>query len=464
MNWSFFRPKPGFTTKLKKGQYTAEVTVGNEEPVEGSFYEFCTEAEGSAAKSWLAKHQPNWKQVLDSKPTSSAFSEGEEDEVEMPYRSGAQQEEEDDEVKLTPPSSPHSEPKESSSKVKKEVSSTEKARVKSGGLAALDSMSKNEAFNGSDASSGEHSLALNMIKTNQEAEWLSKGKSGRDGKAKNGSKEKTVKRKVKVKEDGGSRKIREMLENAVESQKRESKDEASKVLKKGVFGSLSSADEVEEEQSTRGEKRKKAPSEEKFSKESFHRNSSDEKQFSEKTRDVKWKGEEKAESEDTIGGKISPVKSIGKSRKMFNKFDSAQSGKEESSKSSFSFSSKPLRESSKCNANHGKGSDGDCNGSEEKVLKREKKDDVKVKESKEKGAFKFSDAEKKLKEDEVKRAAKKKETKLRSPAKKVKKEKSSPPNKEAESASGSSVFDHEDDPEVMEIVAKQRQEACALSR
>merc|ERR1719370_802189 len=43
-------------------------------------------------------------------------------------------------------------------------------------------------------------------------------------------------------------------------------------------------------------------------------------------------------------------------------------------------------------------------------------------------------------------------------------EKSLSPDRETEAASGSSVFDHEDDPEVMEIVAKQRQEARALSR
>ena len=461
MNWSFVRPKPVYNNRLKKSKYTSEVTVGKKEPVEGGCYEFCTEAEGSAAKTWLVKHQPNWKQVLDSKPTSSAFSD-DDAEVEMPCRSGAQQEEEDDEVKLTPPSSPHSEHIGSSPKVKKEVPSTEKVRVKSGGLAALDSMSRNEAFKGSETSSGEHSLALKMIKKKQEEEWLSKGggKRGKEENVRQVLKERAQKRKVK--EDEGNRKICKMLESAVESQKRESKDAASKVLKKDIFGSISSADEVEEEQSSRGEKRKTATSEEKFSKESFHKKSSNKEKSSEKKRDAKWKGDE--EAEDTIGGKISPVKSMGKSRKMFNKFDSGQSGKEESSKSSFSFSSKPLKESSKCNANHGKGSDGDSNGSEEKVLKREKKDDVKVNESKERGTFKFSFAEKKLKEDETKRAGKKKETKSRSPVKKVKNEKSSPPNKEAESASGSSVFDHEDDPEVMEIVAKQRQEARALSR
>ena len=458
VNWSFDRPKPVFTTKLKKGKYTAEVTVENEEPVEGSCYEFCTEAEGSAAKAWLARHQPNWKQVLDSKPSSSAFSDDEDGEVEMHCKSGGFQEE-DEEVKLTPPSSPHSEPKVSPSKVEKVVPVTEKARVKSGGLAALDSMSKREAFNDPDSSSGAHSLALDLIKKNQEAGWLSKGggKRGKEDKVRKAS------RKVKVKEGEGSRQIYEMLRSTVESQKKESTDTKSKVLKKEVFGSLSSADEVEEEQSTRGEKRKKAPSEEKISKNSFHSKSSAEEKSSEKKRDAKGKAEE--EAEDTIGGKISPVKSLGKSNKMFgNKFSSAQNRKEVSSKSSFSFSSKPLKESSKCNANHGKGSGGDSNGSEEKLLKKEKKDNVRMNESNGRGAFKFPLAEKKLKEDEAKRTSKKKETKSVSPAKKVKKEKSSPPNREVEAASGSSVFDHEDDPEVMEIVAKQRQEARALSR
>merc|ERR1712034_53424 len=65
--------------------------------------------------------------------------------------------------------------------------------------------------------------------------------------------------------------------------------------------------------------------------------------------------------------------------------------------------------------------------------------------------------------DEVKKPGKK-ESKTGPSSKKAKKEKSLSPEQESEAASASSVFDHEDDPEVMEIVAKQRQEARALSR
>jgi len=222
------------------------------------------------------------------------------------------------------------------------------------------------------------------------------------------------------------------------------------------------------EQPTRGEKRKKVPSEEKFSNESFHRKSSNssEEKSTEKKKGAKLKSEDGAgEKSGAIGGKISPVKSVGKSRKLFDNFASDQNGKAEPSKSSFSFTSKPLKESSKCNVDHRKGANGDSNGSEGKLLKKAKKEDAKETKSKESGrsAFKFSSVDKKLKEDEVKKAGKK-ESKPGPSSKKVKKEKSLSPYKESEAASGSSVFDHEDDPAVMEIVAKQRQEARALSR
>ena len=220
------------------------------------------------------------------------------------------------------------------------------------------------------------------------------------------------------------------------------------------------------EQRPRGEKRKKVPSEEKFSHESFHRKSSSEEKSSEKKKGAKLKSEDEAgEESGAIGGKISPVKSVGKSRKLFINFDSNQKEKAEPSKSSFSFTSKPLKESSKCNVDHRKGANGDSNGSEGKLLKKAKKEDAKETKSKESGrsAFKFSSVDKKLKEDQVKKAGKK-ESKPGPSSKKVKKEKSLSPYKEPEAASGSSVFDHEDDPAVMEIVAKQRQEARALSR
>ena len=47
-----------------------EVTVGNEEPVEGMCSEFLLEAEGGAAKAWLAKYQP---QAQGSSPSGEKF-------------------------------------------------------------------------------------------------------------------------------------------------------------------------------------------------------------------------------------------------------------------------------------------------------------------------------------------------------------------------------------------------------
>ena len=430
------------------------------------------DAEGEAAKAWLARHQPDWKKILDSKPSSSAFSE---DEVEMPSRSEALHKEEE-EIKLTPPSSPHSEAPASFAKVQDQVLATEKTRIKGGGLAALDSMSKKEAFTEALTEiSPKTLLGCKILEKNRSAEWLSKGSAkvgGKKGKEKSrsgerGAKDKAEKRKVKVNQGEGSQKILEMLRSKVASQKSEVGIEhtRTKDLLKDVFGSTSSTDEVEEvEHRSRGEKRKKVHSAEENSNASFHRKSSSEEKSSEKKKGVKLKSEDDAREEGgPIGGKISPVKSVGKSRKLFNNFGSDQNGKAESSKSSFSFTSKPLKESSNCNVHHGKGPNGDNNEGEEKLLKKAKKEDVKETKPKERGAFKFSSVDKKRKEDEVKKPGKK-ESKTGPSSKKAKKEKSLSPEQESEEASASSVFDHEDDPEVMEIVAKQRQEARALSR
>merc|ERR1712013_897039 len=99
----------------------------------------------------------------------------------------------------------------------------------------------------------------------------------------------------------------------------------------------------------------------------------------------------------TIGGKISPVKSIGKSKTVFGKFPSANE-KEEHLKSSFSFGHKSLDQSFKCN-----------NGEKESILKKtEAKNSEKVSKSAEKKAFTFPSGEKKLKEEQMKRAEKKK--------------------------------------------------------
>ena len=68
------RSPPIFCIKLKKGMYTGELRVGNEDPVEGGRCEYFMEAQGSAAKAWLAKHQPDWRQVLDGKPSMSTSS------------------------------------------------------------------------------------------------------------------------------------------------------------------------------------------------------------------------------------------------------------------------------------------------------------------------------------------------------------------------------------------------------
>ena len=53
------RSEPLYKYKsFENGKYVMEVTVGNEEPVEGMCSKFLLEAEGLAAKAWLAKYQP----------------------------------------------------------------------------------------------------------------------------------------------------------------------------------------------------------------------------------------------------------------------------------------------------------------------------------------------------------------------------------------------------------------------
>ena len=440
------RSEPLYKYKsFENGKYVMEVTVGNEEPVEGMCSEFLLEAEGGAAKAWLAKYQPNWKQILDSKPSSSEFSDGE-GEVEMPCR-----DEEEEDVKLTPPSSPHLEAKESSSSKAKEVAK-EKVRVKEGGFAVLDTLTRKEAFNDSDDQYAKFSPAFDLMRNKQRegTEWLGKG-SGKTAAQERGRREKNKvrnegiggkeksKRSVKGKEGEGTRNIREMLGRSVEKQmkkRQNSKCKDTTTLKEDVFGSISSADDADmEKQSPRGEKRKKVPSEEKSC-------------------------QGKLSSDLVIGGKISPVKSVGKSMKLFGgTFD--QSKKDGSSKKIFSFSSqKPLKELTKNNSNHKNELKEDSNCEPLNKTKRKEKEKDQFGE---KVAFKFSSSDKKLKEEQVKKTGKK-ETKSRPPTKKMKKERSSSPKREVEATSGSSVFDHEDDPEVMEIVAKQQQEARSLSR
>merc|ERR1711874_613711 len=72
---------------------------------------------------------------------------------------------------------------------------------------------------------------------------------------------------------------------------------------------------------------------------------------------------------DVIGGKISPVKSIGKSKTVFGKFPSANET-EEPLKSSFSFSHKPLNQSSKCNTGQKIEPKKTLDGGKERILKK----------------------------------------------------------------------------------------------
>merc|ERR1712013_35145 len=110
----------------------------------------------------------------------------------------------------------------------------------------------------------------------------------------------------------------------------------------------------------------------------------------------------------TIGGKISPVKSIGKSKTVFGKFPSANE-KEEHLKSSFSFGHKSLDQSFKCNTGQKIEPKKTLDGEKESILKKtEAKNSEKVSKSAEKKAFTFPSGEKKLKEEQMKRAEKKK--------------------------------------------------------
>merc|ERR1712013_814250 len=232
-------------------KYTSEVMVENKGPARGRD-KMSAEAEGKAAKAWLNHYQPDWEQVLDNR----THGKGEHESTWERKHSDEGQED----VELTPPSSPCAVAIESSSRVN-EVSRKEKAK----GLAALDAMSKGEAFNPHDTSAIG---GCKVLKKYEDNEWLGKGSPSSNlgskrsrKKIRSGEREanarlncKGVKRKVKV-EEGSERRIREMLTNSVKETNRRNGNKAllhleplsTKNVKKVVFGS-SSTDDAEEEE------------------------------------------------------------------------------------------------------------------------------------------------------------------------------------------------------------------------
>ena len=434
------------------------------------------EAEGKAAKAWLNHYQPDWEQVLDN----GTHGKGElESTLERKHSDEGQED-----VELTPPSSPCAVAIKSSSRVN-EVSRTEKAK----GLAALDALSKGEAFNPHDTSAIG---GCKVLKKYEDNEWLGKGSPSSNlgskrsrKKIRSGEREasaklncKGVKRKVKV-EEGSERRIREMLTNSVKETNGRNGNKAllhleslsTKNVKKVVFGS-SSTDDAEEEEQARRRKRKSSPSEVDLSKHSSQSISPRKENQSEGEKKVvqKYKSDEKTVIDttkgggDTIGGKISPVKSIGKSKTVFGKFPS-ENEKEEPLKSSFSFSHKSLNQSFKCNTGQKIEPKKTSDGEKERILmKVGETNSEKVSKSAEKKAFTFPSGEKKLKEEQMKRTEKKK-NKSGSSTKTANGEGSCTSSiQHTVEATGSDVFDHADDPEVVEIIAKQQQEARALSK
>jgi len=468
------RPEPEIETNYNKedDKYTSEVMVGNKGPARGRD-EMSAEAEGKAAKAWLNHYQPDWEQVLDN----GTHGKG---ELESTWERKHSDEGQED-VELTPPSSPCAVAIESSSR----VSRTEKAK----GLAALDALSKGEAFNPHDTSAIG---GCKVLKKYEDNEWLGKGSPSSNlgskrsrKKIRSGEREasaklncKGVKRKVKV-EEGSERRIREMLTNSVKETNGRNGNKAllhleplsTKNVKKVVFGS-SSTDDAEEEEQARRRKRKSSPSEVNLSKHSSQSISPRKENQSEGEKKVvqKYKSDEKTVIDttkgggDTIGGKISPVKSIGKSKTVFGKFPS-ENEKEEPLKSSFSFSHKSLNQSFKCNTGQKIEPKKTLDGEKERILKKVgETNSEKVSKSAEKKAFTFPSGEKKLKEEQMKRTEKKK-NKSGSSTKTANGEGSCTSSiQHTVEATGSDVFDHADDPEVVEIIAKQQQEARALSK
>ena len=130
------------------------------------------EAEGKAAKAWLNHYQPDWEQVLDNEPRGKG---GVQSTWERKYSDEGQED-----VELTPPSSPCAVAIESSSRGNG-VSRPEKAK----GLAALDALSKSEAFDPHDTSAIG---GCKVLKKYEDNEWLGKGSAASKAPSNLGSK------------------------------------------------------------------------------------------------------------------------------------------------------------------------------------------------------------------------------------------------------------------------------------
>jgi len=78
------RPEPDIPCCYVDGLYVATVLVGDEGPVQGTCEVFCVEAQGTAAKIWMEKYQPDWRRLLGpADSTVSAVGIGEDGSLEM---------------------------------------------------------------------------------------------------------------------------------------------------------------------------------------------------------------------------------------------------------------------------------------------------------------------------------------------------------------------------------------------
>jgi len=78
------RPEPEISPRYVLGLWTATVLVGDEGPVQGTLEVFCSEAQGTAAKIWMEKYQPDWRRLLGpAGSTVSAVGIGEDGSLEM---------------------------------------------------------------------------------------------------------------------------------------------------------------------------------------------------------------------------------------------------------------------------------------------------------------------------------------------------------------------------------------------
>jgi len=78
------RPEPDISPRYVDGLYVATVIVGDEGPVQGTREVFSVEAQGTAAKIWMEKYQPDWRRLLGpAGSTVSAVGIGEDGSLEM---------------------------------------------------------------------------------------------------------------------------------------------------------------------------------------------------------------------------------------------------------------------------------------------------------------------------------------------------------------------------------------------